>query len=298
MLAALTDLSGIGDARAYELYTYYETPQKLLNAPESIVSEFHYLDADTYEGLQSLNKAVEKYIHRFNEYETDGIRILSIEDDQYPDVVRDGPAPVLIYARGNTDILTGTAIGVSGSRKTNETGQQWIRSLSLELAEEGNVIVSGGARGADTAAHQGALEFPNSTIAVLGTGVNVAYPPENELLFEQIIRTGGLLLSMRPPDAEPTRHSFIDRNELLAALSDAMIFVATDGSGGTMAQYEIALKQDKPTFVPPSYLEIEPSSGLTELRDSNVTATMKTPTDLSNSILGSRSQQKDLDEWI
>lgn len=297
MLAALTDLSGIGDARAYELYTHYETPEKLLDAPESIVTEFHYLDADTYDGLQSLDKAIETYRHRFNEYEADGITILGIEDARYPDAVRDGPAPVLLYAKGNIGTLTGTAIGVSGSRETNEAGQQWIRSLSSAFVEEGNTIVSGGARGADTAAHQGALEFPNSTIAVLGTGVNIAYPPENEPLFERIVRTGGLLLSMRPPDAEPTRHAFIDRNELLAALSDAMIFVATDGSGGTMAQYEIALKQDKPAFVPPTGLEIEPSSGLTTLQDSNATATIQTPMDLSESVLATKSQQKDLDEW-
>lgn len=297
MLASLTDLSGIGDARAYELYTHYETPEKLLDAPESIVAEFHYLDADTYDGLQSLDKAIETYRHRFNKYEIDGITILGIEDARYPDAVRDGPAPVLIYAKGDLDTLTGTAIGVSGSRETNETGQQWIRSLSSAFAEKGNTIVSGGARGADKAAHQGALEFPNSTIAVLGTGVNIAYPPENESLFERIVKTGGLLLSMRPPDAEPTRHSFIDRNELLAALSDAMIFVATDGSGGTIAQYKIALKQNKPTFVPPTDLNIEPSSGLTKLRESNDTATIQSSAELADSISTTKSQQKNLDEW-
>lgn len=297
LLAALTDISGIGDARAHELYTHFDDPLELLDAPASLTAEYHYIDEPTLSEIRSLDDDVDAYLDRFDTYDSNGITILGITDDRYPDAVRSGLAPVLLYAKGNIELLTGDAVGVSGSRDTNKTGQQWIKSLSAELAETGYTVVSGGARGADTAAHRGALETTNATIAVLGTGVNVAYPPENQSLFDQIIDTGGLLISMRPPDAEPTRHAFLDRNKLIAALSDGMIFVATDGSGGTMAQYEMALEQDRPVFVPPSNLAIEPSNGLDTLRESGDTTTIHSVADLSNTLATTTSQQKNLDEW-
>ncbi|WP_138007392.1 DNA-processing protein DprA, partial [Halalkalirubrum salinum] len=251
----------------------------------------------TLSDIRSLKDEVEGYIDRFGAYESNGITILGITEARYPEAVRVGPAPVLLYAKGNVGLLTEDAIGVSGSRETNETGQQWIESLSAELGENGYTLVSGGARGADTAAHRGALGTDGSTIAVLGTGVNVAYPPENQSLFDQIIDTSGLILSMRPPDADPARHAFLDRNELIAALSDGMIFVATDGNGGTMAQYKIALEHDRPIFVPPTDFDIAPNEGLAKIREADATKSITTASDLQNTLSTGDAEQKNLDEW-
>jgi len=297
LLAALTDISGIGDARAYELYNHFNDPEDLLSAPASLTGKYHYVDETTLTQIQVLDDEVKGYLNRFNTYESNGIRIIGIKEDRYPEAVRAGPAPVLLYAKGNVGLLTGDAIGVSGSRETNEAGQRWIESLSAELAENGYTLVSGGARGADTAAHRGALDTDSSTIAVLGTGVNVAYPPENQTLFDQIIDTGGLLISMRQPDAEPTRHAFLDRNELTAALSDGMIFVATDGNGGTMAQYEMALDQDRPIFVPTSNLDIAPKDGVATIREADATKSIDTASDLLATLPTDHAEQKNLDEW-
>lgn len=297
ILTALTDISGIGDARARELYTYVDDPVNLIEPPQAIIDEFHYIDSDTYAALQTLDDHVQEYRRRFEEYSTDGITVLGIEDNQYPDRARDGPAPAILYAKGNLELLTHSTIGVSGSRETNDAGQEWIRSLTADLVSKDYIIVSGGARGADTAAHWGALESTESTIAVLGTGVNVAYPPENEPLFEHILEDDGLLLSMRPPDATPTRHSFLDRNELIAALSDRMVFVATDGTGGTIAQYNIAVEQEREVFVPASGLGIEPSEGLTTLREDDKTIVINAESDLLPTLSTTESQQSNLDKW-
>ena len=297
LLAALTDISGIGDVRACELYNHFNDPRDLLSAPASLTDKYHYVDETTLTEIRSLDDEIEGYLNRFDTYESNGVTILGITEDRYPEAVRAGPARVLLYAKGNVELLTGDAVGVSGSRETNETGQQWIESLSAELAGNGYTLVSGGARGADTAAHRGALDTDGSTIAVLGTGVNVAYPPENQSLFNQIIDTGGLLISMRPPDAEPARHAFLDRNELTAALSDGMIFVATDGNGGTMAQYQIALDQDRPIFVPPPDFDITPSDGLATIREADATKSINTAADLLATLPTEHSEQKNLDEW-
>lgn len=297
LLAALTDISGIGDTRAYELYNHFNDPKDLLSAPASLTGEYHYVDETTIKEIQSLDYELEDYFNRFDTYESNGIRIISITEDRYPEAVRAGPAPILLYAKGNVGLLAEDAVGVSGSRDTNEVGQQWIESLSTELAENGYTIVSGGARGADTAAHRGALDTDGSTIAVLGTGVNVAYPPENQALFDQIIDKGGLLISMRQPDAEPARHAFLDRNKVTAALSDGMIFVATDGNGGTMAQYKIALDQGRPIFAPQSNLDIAPNDGLATIRETDATRSIDTASDLLTTLLTDHSEQKNLDEW-
>ncbi|MEZ3118176.1 DNA-processing protein DprA [Halobaculum sp. MBLA0147] len=297
LLAALTDVSGIGDTRAYELYNHFDDPWDLLSAPGPLTDKYHYIDETTLASIQSLDDEVEDYINLFNEYISKGIKILSITEDRYPEAVCTSPAPVLLYAKGNVEILTGNTVGVSGSRETNRAGQQWIGSLSAELAEKGYTLVSGGARGADTAAHQGALDVNGSTIVVLGTGVNVAYPPENQSLFDQVIDTGGLLISMRLPDAEPVRHAFLDRNELIAALSDRMIFVATDGNGGTMAQYKIACEQDRPIFVPPPGLDVAPNDGLATIREANAAKSITTASELLGSSLTKDAKQKNLNEW-
>lgn len=297
LLAALTDIPGVGDARAYELYEYYDEPTEILEPSRSITDEFHYVNSDTLSNLQTLDEDVEMYRSQFEEYAAEGVTVLGIEDDPYPDPVQNGPAPVILYATGNLDLLKQPAVGVSGSRETNEAGQEWIRGLSANLVEEGYTIISGGAQGADTAAHQGALESPDSTIAVLGTGVNVAYPPENEVLFEQIVEKGGLLLSMRPPDATPTRHSFLERNELIAALSDGMVFVATDGTGGTMAQYDMAIEQQRKVFAPEPGRGIEPDEGLTEIRKRAETFVIDTVPDLLLHLSKPESSQSSLNDW-
>lgn len=297
ILAALTEISGIGDYRARELYNHFEDPKELIDPPESIISDFHYIDSDTYAKLESFERLIRDHRRQLEQYVRDGIEVLAITDGRYPQAVREGPAPVLLYAKGNIDLLEKQTVGVSGSRETNQQGRQWIESLASDLASDDNVIVSGGARGADTAAHRGALNSLASTIVVLGTGVNVAYPPENESLFESVVDSDGLVVSMRPPDAEPARHAFLDRNQLIAALSGSMVFVATDGSGGTMAQYEIAVEQSLPVYVPPPDVGIHPSDGISTIRDSDSAQIVDTPADIYDSSL-EQDSQSNFSDWV
>lgn len=297
ILAALTEISGIGDSRARELYNHFEDPKELIDPPKSIISDFHYVGPDTYAKLETFERLVKDYRRQLKQYAQDGIEVLAITEERYPQAAREGPAPVLLYAKGNIDLLKKQTVGVSGSRETNQQGREWIRSLASDLASDGRVIVSGGARGADTAAHRGALDSLASTIVVLGTGANVAYPPENESLFESVVDSDGLVVSMRPPDAEPAQHAFLDRNQLIAALSELMVFVATDGSGGTMAQYEIAVEQSLPVYVAPPDVGIQPSNGLSTIRDSDSAQIVDTPADIYDSSL-KQDRQSDFSDWV
>ncbi|WP_253739057.1 DNA-processing protein DprA [Halohasta salina] len=274
-LVALTDIEGIGDSRAYELFQAFDSISELSSQPMSAFSEFHYVDSQTHAELQTLDSKQGTHLEAFEAYLDDGIVPIGIEDGRYPEALRSQHAPLVLYASGETDRLTDSLVSVSGSRETNSVGCKWIKELSSELARAGRTVVSGGALGADTAAHRGALDATGATIVVLGTGLNVAYPPENAELFAEIVDAGGLVISHRPPPAEPNRHAFIDRNKTISALSPGLIVVATDGSGGTQAQYEIAQKQGRHVFVPPHETDITPAEGIDEIRADSSTSTIR-----------------------
>ena len=294
-LLALRDISGIGDSRAYELYAAFDGLDELLAAPDAAFDGFHYVDTETLAAIRGLDDAIDEYRRTIEEWTESGVAVLGPDDDAYPEAVQAGPGPVLLYVVGDINQIRRGGIAVSGSRETNETGQAWVREVTAELART-RPVVSGGALGADTAAHEGALESTGSTVVVLGTGVETPYPPANELLFDQIVDTGGALVSMRPPDAEPARYAFVERNALIAALSEAVLIVATDGSGGTIAQYEAAVRQDRPVFLPPAESGVRPNEGIEELRSKETTTTVQSATDLVTELESSGVQTR-VDRW-
>ncbi|MFA9427068.1 DNA-processing protein DprA [Natronorubrum sp. A-ect3] len=279
-VVALTEISGIGDKRALELHQTFEGIDDLLDSPRDAFSEFHYVDAEAYDSLQSLEPTIEETRQRFERHRADGIDVIGIEDDRYPAALAAQHSPLVIYTKGNTELLEQRSVSFSGSRETNATGQKWAREMAQDLAAEGYAIVSGGALGADTAAHEGALAAGGATIVVLGTGVETPHPAENEPLFEEIVHAGGVLISHRRPTAGPTRAGFLGRNKTLSALSPGLVIVATDGSGGTMSQYDDATTQERRVFVPSSTPDIRPYEGITEIRNTGSPLTIETETEI------------------
>ncbi|MGQ4555994.1 DNA-processing protein DprA [Halobellus sp. GM3] len=265
-LVALTELRGVGDKRALQLYDAFDSLDRLYAADSDAFDAFHYVDGDTVEELHELGDAVDRNRERFRRCEAEGIDVIGIEDPRYPAALRRDHAPLVMYARGETDLLARPSVSFAGSRDTDERGRQWAREVAEALAEE-YVIVSGGALGVDTAAHEGALRAGGETIVVFGTGVKRPYPEENRALFERILESGGLVVSHRPPDAGPSRHGFLHRNKTNSALSEGIVVVATDGSGGTMSQYRDAVSQGTPVFVPPPELGVTPTGGIREMLD-------------------------------
>src|SRR5205823_8540642 len=129
-------------------------------------------------------------------------------------------APAVLYVRGHL-ARDAHRVAIVGARAADDGALRLARSLAEELAASGVEIVSGGARGVDAAAHAGALWGGGSTVAVLGSGIDVAYPPENGPLFERIAIGGGALVSEFPPGTPSTRPNFPRRNRTIAGLSHA-----------------------------------------------------------------------------
>ncbi len=180
-----------------------------------------------------------------------GARVLTLADPTYPPLLRriENPPPVL-YVRGE---LSGDPrrVALVGARAADEAALQLSRELGEELAIAGVEVVSGGARGVDAEAHAGALWGGGRTVAVLGSGIDVPYPPENGALFERIAAGSGALVSELPPGTPASRPNFPRRNRTIAGLSHATVVVRATAASGALITARHAAAQGRAIFAVP-----------------------------------------------
>jgi len=155
-----------------------------------------------------------------------------LDDPGYPELLRNSPAPpAVLHVRGDSRRLSRTAVAVVGARRATAYGLETARRLGGELARQGVTVVSGGARGIDREAHLGALEAGGATIAVMGAGLDVPYPPENRRLFDRMTERGAVI-SEFPFGTSPQPYHFPIRNRVIAGLAAGVVVVeGTEGSG-------------------------------------------------------------------
>jgi len=190
-----------------------------------------------------------------------GIKILTLDHPHYPTFLKMIPdAPPLIYAKGETEILSQPSISLVGTRTPTTYGLRSARNLSRDLAEVGLVTVSGLARGIDTAVHEATLRAGGSTIAVLGGGLLDLYPPENKNLSEQIARQG-VVISEFPLYYPPEAWCFPKRNRIISALSYGTVVIEGDIKSGSMITAKLALEQGKDVFAVPGPMDSKFSGG-------------------------------------
>ncbi|MCG8509737.1 MAG: DNA-processing protein DprA [Rhodospirillales bacterium] len=178
-----------------------------------------------------------------------GARILAHGEDEYPPLLSHiDDAPPLLYVLGHTSLLAKAAVAVVGARNASVIGQKFANDLSLELGRGGLLVVSGLARGIDAAAHAGALE--SGTAAVLGGGVDVIYPRENQNLYASI-RERGVLVSEVPPGTVPQARHFPRRNRILSGISRGTVVVEASPRSGSLITARLALEQGREVFAVP-----------------------------------------------
>lgn len=177
---------------------------------------------------------------------------LTYDSPNYPERLREiyDPAAVLWY-RGDTSILNEPGIAVVGTRHPSVYGAGMAQMLSRELAARGVVILSGMARGVDTEAHKGALDAKGRTVAVWGTGVDVIYPKENKRLAEQILMSGGCILSEYALGTFPAPQNFPVRNRILSGMSVGVLVVEAAEHSGTRITARCAMEQNRDVFAVP-----------------------------------------------
>ena len=210
----------------------------------------------------SLWEAVEKVMRAT---EKKGIRVVRFSDSAYPEALRevDG-APIVLYMKGDCIPEDRYGIGVVGSRKHTPYGEAVTRRLSAELASSGFTIISGMARGIDTHSHTSALAAGGRTIAVLGSGLDILYPPENKGLMERIAASG-CVMSEFPPGTMPLKENFPRRNRLISGLSLGVLVVEATADSGSLITASYALDQNKEVFAVPGNITSENSVGTNAL---------------------------------
>lgn len=197
------------------------------------------------------------------------IRLLAFDDPEYPENLRAAEdAPPVIYVRGQINCLRQPlSLSIVGARNASLNGCKLSSQISCELTSQGVMIVSGMARGIDTAAHKGAMFALNrtgSTVAVLGTGIDIAYPAENQKLCEQIAGQGAVI-SEFPLGTEPSAGNFPRRNRIVSALTDGTLVVEASLHSGSLITARLALEQGRDVFAVPGFPTDERSAGPNKL---------------------------------
>jgi DNA processing protein len=193
------------------------------------------------------------------------ISVIHYNDSAYPSVLRDvDGAPLVLYMKGSYQPEDRYAIAVVGSRKHTGYGEAVTQRISGELASAGFTIVSGMARGIDTLSHKSALAAGGRTISVLGSGLDIYYPPENKGLMGRIAESG-CAISEFPPGTPPYKENFPRRNRLISGLSLGVLVVEAANSSGSLITARYAVEQNKEVFAVPGNVTSVNSEGTNAL---------------------------------
>lgn len=264
---AFSHCLGIGPVKLAALLNHFGKIKKAYLADKKELQQLLGLrQADKFLKFRSEFDPVKK----LEELTKKQIDIVPISHRAYPQQLRNiSDPPICLYIKGNgIKILNQTQadgkktnylFAVVGTRKPTSYGIQIARKFSFELAQSGFIIVSGMAVGIDTVAHEAALETGTKTIAVLGCGVDIIYPPSNSRLYEKIIQTGGLIISEFPPGQLVLKGLFVARNRVISGLSMGVLVVEGAKDSGALITARYAVEQGKEVFAPPAPLTSEMS---------------------------------------
>ena len=262
---ALTLTGGLGPTRIWRAVNAMGSAQRVLQLPLTQLEGLRLPAASAQSIVAGVSYAeAEKEWKRVQEA---GAALITPVDEAYPERLREiFDPPTALWIRGDSALLNQPGIAVVGTRHPTPYGTGMAEMLARDLAAHGIVILSGMARGVDTAAHKGAIEVrcnqvPGKTVAVWGTGIDVIYPKENKRLAEQILECGGALLSEYPMGTFPAPQNFPIRNRILSGMSVGVLVIEAGENSGTRITARCALDQNREVFAVPGNVTSKNSWG-------------------------------------
>ncbi len=256
---ALTRVGGLGVRGAHKLIEQFGSPGAAYHASltelESCGLPAHVAQAIfAHAGVKEAEKEIEGAAKL-------GCQLLAYWSADYPPLLKEIPdPPVILYVHGDAKVLSQHAVAIVGARRPTAYGLQVARRLARDLAERQLVIVSGLARGIDSAGHHGALEAPGRTVAVFGSGIDVIYPRENLRLAEKIMASGAVLTEF-PLETAPMPENFPIRNRIISGLSLGTIIVEASEYSGSLITARLASEQNREVFAVPGNITSAQSFG-------------------------------------
>ncbi len=259
-LAVLNGINGFGIKRISQLIERFGSASATLRAPVEALASFPELHQATRVNLQSFS--AEKFLKKDDEAcRKFGARRVTFLDEEYPARLHTIPdKPVVLYVAGEFPKQLECGVAIVGSRRASLYGLGIAERFALELAELGVCIISGVARGIDTAAHNGALRAGGRTVGVLGCGLDVVYPPENGGLYQRI-KENGCLISEFPFGTPPETFNFPRRNRIVSGLSLGVVVVEAGIKSGALVTAGLALGQGRDVFAVPGRIDSTVSDG-------------------------------------
>ncbi|MGB0046553.1 MAG: DNA-processing protein DprA, partial [Terriglobales bacterium] len=247
---ALALTPGLGPSRIKKLIEHCGTAERVFQA------SLTELEAMGMRAVSAQSLATGKSLELAQQECTKAVeanaRIISLADPEYPARLKEiYDPPVILFVKGCVEVLAQPGIAMVGTRHPTPYGSGMAERLSTDLAARGLVIISGLARGIDTASHRGAVAAKGKTIAVLGTGIDVMYPKENTRLTEQIMALGGALITEFPVGTSPAPQNFPIRNRIISGMAAGVLVVEAAEYSGTRITSRLALEQNRDVYAVP-----------------------------------------------
>ena len=237
-IIALLKCKGIGNVKLLNyILKYNKNITKIINHLNELITEDDISLFDNY-----LKEAEQEIIKNKNL----GVNIISVLNDKYPNKLLMIKDPVLyLYYKGDISLIYNTSIAIIGSRNITAEDELITKEVAKKVSVQGITVVSGLALGTDANAHIGSYNEKGKTIAVLPSGLNIIIPISNKKIADNILKNGGLLLSEYSVDTIPTKYTFVKRDRIQSALSDAVIVIKADEKSGTMNAVKTAQSCNK-----------------------------------------------------
>lgn len=261
----LSTIQGLGSIKKQILLHKYQTPEKIYRLKkEEILKIKGFGEVLAEHIICKENKAnLEKDIEFLQK---EKIKILTIEDKEYPEILKTiYDYPVSIYVKGNETILNNASIGIVGCRESSVYGEKVAQYFAYNLAKKSINIISGLAKGIDSQSHIGAIKAKGMTIGVIGSGLDIVYPKENQYLYDKIIEENGAIISEYPLGTKPEKMNFPARNRIISGMSKAILVVEAKKKSGTLITVDFALEQGRDVYVVPGNIDEMNSVGTNDL---------------------------------
>lgn len=264
-LVALNMLPQIGPVRVRRLLDAFGSAADILRTPKDRLLRVEGIGEETA-GILSAWQDHSDPMAELAEAKRRELTIVTKDDDAYPSAFRNAyDPPLLLYVWGELRESDRHALGIVGSRRTTNYGLSTTKRFGFQLAQAGFTILSGLARGIDTAAHEAAIAANGRTIAVIGSGLGKLYPPENFALAERIAERNGAVVSEFPLHTAPDKRTFPMRNRIVAMWSKALLVVECPAWSGSLITANLASEYGKPVFAVPGPVDKPSSAGCNQL---------------------------------
>jgi DNA processing protein len=268
-LFSLLSVDGIGPAKIRSLLSKFRNTQNILTADYNSLIKVEGVSTNLARKIQKAQKErdriAEEVENEINGLNKIGGRIITIWDEEYPSLLKKiYDPPIILYIKGTLLPQDDYSLAIVGTRMPTNYGKIQCEILASEFASQNITIVSGMARGIDSIAHSSALKSGGRTIAIIGSGLNVIYPPENKKLYEMISENGAVVSEFKL-GTKPDAPNFPRRNRIISGFSLGTIVVETGIEGGAMQTAALALDQNREVFSVPGNLGVKQSDGTNSL---------------------------------